>query len=679
MSISPQTEWHRQLLAPFAPSYAATARLTLLCDPDRIYDDPALVAYLLQKGFTLLRLEDPITFRLAYERGFRSQWANGAATSPLIVLSQLEPAQVPFDISAETDADRILTLRLVEYFPALDGAVLQEVDRSHLATLWQRYQQSQPLQTNASSTSDWLLLHLFEFQPELLQTEANLLRALLSHHHQHRQLTPSLLGRLGQRLRPAFPDWPLAELWGNRATFLRFVSERWRGFIHSQLPAEQAAEAADAWFTVRGPESLPFGEPSVQVYLDTLLLEGAVESVRGVDPALLPEPWMQVGVAPLSPADKAERLRRHTESLAKQVPAEGAPHTEWLAFAERFADWLTARWAVTELEPDLASSFSALHLEIEQRFSGWFQEQFAALTTLPAFQPVMVDKVAHHMARGWATSGTPRERRALLVLDGMSLMQWPLFREELRREIPGLQMTESRIFAFVPTVTPVSRQALFSGELPSAFADSILMTQKEEARWGALWQQKGALKNGVAFLKQKDGEESAAFQARVAEVTANPAVRILGLVMGQIDKLTHGTSGIFDGAGLQTAVRHWVSSGAVAELVNALLNAGFTVWLTADHGHVGAVGVGKPQVGVLAEERSERVMVLTNHAHREKLAQEFPGSIPWHGPGLPEGYHPLLAGGLDAFTTTKSHSLSHGGISIEESVVPFIKLERVKE
>jgi hypothetical protein len=52
-----------------------------------------------------------------------------------------------------------------------------------------------------------------------------------------------------------------------------------------------------------------------------------------------------------------------------------------------------------------------------------------------------------------------------------------------------------------------------------------------------------------------------------------------------------------------------------------MLEHGFEVILTADHGNVEAVGIGKPNVGVTADERGERVHVFSDVLLRSNAAQ----------------------------------------------------------
>jgi len=44
--------------------------------------------------------------------------------------------------------------------------------------------------------------------------------------------------------------------------------------------------------------------------------------------------------------------------------------------------------------------------------------------------------------------------------------------------------------------------------------------------------------------------------------------------------------------------------------------------------------------------------------------------------GLPSDYYPLVASGRDAFVNPGDSIVGHGGIAIEEVIVPLIKFER---
>jgi hypothetical protein len=55
---------------------------------------------------------------------------------------------------------------------------------------------------------------------------------------------------------------------------------------------------------------------------------------------------------------------------------------------------------------------------------------------------------------------------------------------------------------------------------------------------------------------------------------------------------------------------------------------------------------------------------------------KYPGSLEWPNVGLPDDYFALIAPPLRAFITDGRRAIAHGGICIEEVIVPFITVTR---
>jgi len=111
-------------------------------------------------------------------------------------------------------------------------------------------------------------------------------------------------------------------------------------------------------------------------------------------------------------------------------------------------------------------------------------------------------------------------------------------------------------------------------------------------------------------------------------------------------------------------------------LLNYLDNNGYQIWLTSDHGNIESHGKGRPSEGAIAESRGERVRVYPTPELRTQIFDSFPFAREWQPTGLPENYFPLVATGRDAFINVGNSIVGHGGISIEEVIVPLIKIER---
>ena len=61
---------------------------------------------------------------------------------------------------------------------------------------------------------------------------------------------------------------------------------------------------------------------------------------------------------------------------------------------------------------------------------------------------------------------------------------------------------------------------------------------------------------------------------------------------------------------------------------------------------------------------------------RRTVAERFPDAWEWPPDGLPAGYLPLLAPGRSAFVRQGERIVAHGGVCLEELIVPFIQVER---
>jgi len=259
---------------------------------------------------------------------------------------------------------------------------------------------------------------------------------------------------------------------------------------------------------------------------------------------------------------------------------------------------------------------------------------------------------------------------AFLMVDGLSLDQWLVMRDGLASLRPNLIFRENAIFAWIPTITQVSRQAAFAGRPPFFFPNSIQTTNKEQALWMQFWADQGLSQNQVVYLRGLgDGDLSS-----VEEILSHPQARVVGLVIDKVDKIMHGMElGV---AGMHNQVRQWAQQPYMIALLDLLLDRGFCVLLTSDHGNIEAEGCGRPSEGAVADLRGERVRVYSDALLRDRVQDRFPNAIKWPPVGLPEDYLPLIAPGRLAFVPEGEQIVSHGGLSIEELIVPLVQIER---
>jgi hypothetical protein len=143
-------------------------------------------------------------------------------------------------------------------------------------------------------------------------------------------------------------------------------------------------------------------------------------------------------------------------------------------------------------------------------------------------------------------------------------------------------------------------------------------------------------------------------------------------VVDKVDRIMHGME--LGAAGMHNQVRQWAAEGFLSAFLDLLLSNGFVVFLTADHGNVESVGCGRPKEGVTADVRGERARIYSDPVLRANVAARFPAAISWKPLGLPEDFLPLLSADRSAFVPEGDRTVAHGGVTIEETIVPFIRI-----
>ncbi len=647
-------EWRDSILKNFQKHIA---RLTLVADPDGLLTEERMLTAIKDRGFDLIPFDDPIAFRFAYESQYRSLWDQGAKTDLVVVLRspQQRLDSLPHDL---LQAGRRLEFALHKIFPKLNYPVLASLERSYLDAVYEAYQQHDGDALTERETKEFALMHCFGIVPKLIKTPVDLLKMLLSLHSRQVRLPTILSEYLIESLskEKAIKKWPLGEILPDREAFLRFLQVEWAAYVASGGASSPK-------------DKVPFSHEDVRAYIDTLFLDGLLSPVPVEDVSSLPN-WMRTGVLHDIRADAIRRYRLLRERFEADLPGENASHRDWQHAGQRWAELVVLRWECDEsLDETDRDAWDSLQGKVEDQFAAWMLDRYGALHNLPFHhQPVMVHHIPHFLAVDRARRKLARI--ALLVLDGMACDQWLLLRRHLEASDPKWRFQETTAFAWVPTVTSVTRQTIFAGEAPFYFPDSLGTTAKEKAHWQRFWENVGLQRGTVELVTSLNSVSD----PKLDQALGNPRLSVLGIVWNKIDDIMHGMQ--MQTAGMHNQVRLWASQGHLSELLNRLVKEKFAVYVTADHGNVTATGMGIPKEGVLAETKGQRVRVYDREDFLEEVATKFPESLRWPGYGLPTGRHVLLAGDLKAFTDAGDRIVAHGGIALEEVLVPFVAIGR---
>ena len=660
------SSWRNTILKDFVPN---VAKLTLVYDPDCLLTEEKLAMELRDRGFDLIEFSDPIEFRYAYESKYRSIWDRGEHTD-LVVILRLQDAELailPYDL---LQAGRKLSFSLGDLFPNMSYPVVEQLDRSLLDSLFDAQKKTSPDRMGDNATKDFILRHVFGVAAELITSEVELLRFLLRIHYGSLAIPSMLADRLVEIFENSgsFKGWSLSQIIPDAEQFFAFIQERWPIFLENLNQANQVKEDSEAYgLKVQGPVALPFDHQDIRVYIDNLFVEGKLTPVDlpGID--IEKDSWILSGISAAKSDGEDLRVSRLFDLVETADLSMDSRYTDWITFAMKWAELSALIHTASNVEHN--KRYSETGQKLNGIFADWLETHYASLINLPPSTPAMLHHVPRHLAR--YIEDQKSKKVALIVIDGLSLDQWVTVRKTIQKQNSEFVLRESATFAWIPTLTSVSRQAIFSGKSPIYFPSSINSTNSEEKLWKQFWQGHDISKLDIAYKRSLgDGDAEAAMDSLI-----NPAkTKVVGLVIDKVDKIMHGMQ--LGAAGMHNQIDQWCRGEYLTSLLNYLSSHDYKIWITSDHGNIEAIGKGRPTEGAIAESRGERVRIYPTPELRSQISSTFTFAREWQPSGLPDDYFPLVATGNDAFVNEGDSIVGHGGVAIEEVIVPLIKVER---
>jgi hypothetical protein len=672
--IANATTWRDTVLDQLTPGLS---KIFVVEDPDHLMTEPGIQEELIQRGFEFYPYDNSIELRHFYELKIRSNRRiekDTEQTASLVISVDTDTSSIsdlPFDISSRS---RKVSLSLSDCFPDLFQDVLTCLEPEELDSLEMAVIEYAPGRLGDTASRDFVLRHIYQVAPEVIQTSADLLRTLLRIHYRDILLPVMLKRRLAHLLskRTQLRGWPLEEIISDSQSFFGFLQSHWPAYVAAvRKLLSHGVEEPPAIYAVNPSMTqeviLPFGHDDVRIYIDNLFLEGILTPIEIDNPDELSEHWCLIGVKQGHEKEIEKRISGLVSLCHDTLPDEHAKHQAWLHFAPRWAELCslhhTNKGALDE------SIFTELMVLIDRQFKSWMLNKYNSLHNHPPIPPVMLNHIPRSMAREIDSSS--KSKSALILIDGLALDQWVTLRNIIN--ISHI-MTESSVFAWVPTVTSVSRQALFSVKVPYQFARTIHTTNAEPKAWQQFWMEQGLDSSEVFYQKSLGIDDVSELIDRLSD----HRLRSVGLVINTVDDIMHGM--LLGSPGMHNQVELWAKSGYLSKLINALISYGFSIHLTSDHGNVEASGCGKISEGAVADTRGERARVYQTETLRaeiyKNIEHETESAILWPQIGLPSDYWPVVMSEREAFVAKNQSIVGHGGIAIEEVIVPYIKICR---
>lgn len=244
------------------------------------------------------------------------------------------------------------------------------------------------------------------------------------------------------------------------------------------------------------------------------------------------------------------------------------------------------------------------------------------------------------------------EKFALICFDGMGVPEWELLKSFLSRY--NISTNEKYLFSLIPTTTKIARTAIFSGQYEPVYGNKKIDENREfERQFPGLYTKsfsEGEIKSGDDLI----GINGVKLIYNVFDECAHGAV---------INPNNKSKTGFFNMA------EDYLLNSPIFKEIKILKECGYRIYICSDHGTVVAEGNGKKVDKYLIEESCKRgVIVSETSLLRNYELDKY--DIPFI-----KGKYALLSQNRHSFSYRGKLDITHGGITVDELIVPFAEVE----
>ncbi len=333
---------------------------------------------------------------------------------------------------------------------------------------------------------------------------------------------------------------------------------------------------------------------------------------------------------------------------------------------------------------------------IEAAYPGWIEASRAGKKPLETGRPAL----SHEVFSSWVFPEMDKGKPVLFFLiDCMRYDQWLTFEQSL---LPLFDVQTDWHFGLLPTATPYSRNAIFSGLLPMEIAarfpqfwssvdrdEDASLNQHEAEFLQELFRRKH-LNSRVRYEKIVSTNNGQSFAESVTDFTQ---VDLAAVVVNFVDILAHSRSDSAvlkeiapDVAAYRALTKTWFEHSWLLQAFQTLAEQDVTIVITTDHGAVRSLHATK----VIGDRDTSTSL---RYKHGRNLKVDDADAIFVKDPetyGLPregisenyifakEDFYFVYPTNYNKYLNQYRDTFQHGGVSMEEMLLPVITLRSRK-
>ena len=329
--------------------------------------------------------------------------------------------------------------------------------------------------------------------------------------------------------------------------------------------------------------------------------------------------------------------------------------------------------------------------EANLTFAKFVRKNYEEWITNPDARPLMSPDIFKRCVFPRLSAG---RKVLLLVLDNCRFDQWRMLSAELSDDF---DIEENLYYSILPTATQYARNAIFAGLMPLQIKEMYpdLWVDEEEDE-GKNLNEEELIRQQLARYRRRETftyhkvNDSGAMDKILGGFSAMAAHPLNVLVINFIDILSHARTEskmVRELAGSESAYRSitlsWFRHTPIKDLFRRLASEDFDILITTDHGSI-RVNTPTKVVGDRNVNTNLRYKLGKNLSYNPKEVYEVkqPRKLLLPQPNLSTAY--IFATGARFFAYPNNYNyyvqyykdtFQHGGISMEEMLIPLISLK----
>ncbi len=371
---------------------------------------------------------------------------------------------------------------------------------------------------------------------------------------------------------------------------------------------------------------------------------------------------------------------------------EGLNYEEWIEIYLKLINWSFELQQHPEL--GLQSTFDDLMREARKEFSKFVERNYRNWVNSDKDRPLLSIDVVQESVIPLLKSGY---NVFFFVLDCMRYDQW-LVMEEILRQFFNIK--KFSYYSILPTSTPYSRNAIFSGLFPSEIQryfpelwthgndDENSHNRFEKELLEKLLERKRIILNDIKYLKLIDPEYGKNFEQNILSLVDH---KLVAVVVNYLDMIAHSRSDSTilkeiapDEQAYLSLTKSWFTHSSLLRALKTLSTVKKTrIVITTDHGSVRCLH-GAKVLGDREALPNLRYKFGRNLKAEEKQAVYIRNSadykLPKRGEAInyiiaKEDYYFVYPTDYSKYLNLYRDTFQHGGISMEEIILPVVTLE----